>query len=27
MSGTEMNLKYQHRQLPLIGALERYAFT
>lgn len=25
MSGTDMNLKYEHRIMPLIGALCRYA--
>jgi len=25
MSATDVNLKYEHRQMPLIGALVRYA--
>jgi hypothetical protein len=25
MSGTNVNLKYQHREMPLIGALSRWA--
>jgi hypothetical protein len=25
MSGTDVNLKYEHWQMPLIGAVSRYA--